>query len=97
MIGQMRAGDVVLLTTAASVQFLRPITVRMIRELPDRHTYDGWIWIDCYELNAAGDAVARRELFVMRGGVQLQAHGAAPNKPRPARRQPIRRGPVRVG
>ncbi|MEU7750256.1 hypothetical protein [Micromonospora sp. NPDC049171] len=97
MIGQMRAGDVILLTTAASVQFLRPITVRVIRELPDRHTYDGWVWIDGYESSAAGDAVARRELFVMRGGVQLQAHPAAPSKPRPAHRQPIRRGPVRVG
>ncbi|RAO62280.1 hypothetical protein LUPAC06_00643 [Micromonospora saelicesensis] len=49
----LKAGDVVHLTTAASVQFLHPIFVRVIRELPERHTYDGWVWIDCYELNAA--------------------------------------------
>ncbi|WP_371409514.1 hypothetical protein OG423_08550 [Micromonospora zamorensis] len=93
--GTMRAGDVVLLTTAASVQFLRPIFVRVIRELPERHTYDGWVWIEGYELNAAGDAVARRELYVMRGGVRFQAQPAAPTKA--TKRRPVRRGPVRVG
>ncbi|RQX19137.1 hypothetical protein DDE19_05500 [Micromonospora ureilytica] len=63
----------VLLTTAASVQFGRPIVVRVIRELPDRRTYDGWLWLDAYELGRKGEAVARRELFVMRGGVRLEA------------------------
>ncbi|MFG2051183.1 hypothetical protein ACGFIW_27605 [Micromonospora sp. NPDC048935] len=48
MNGRMKAGDVILLTTAASVQFLRPIVVRVIRELPERHTYDGWVWIEGY-------------------------------------------------
>ncbi|MGC5289240.1 hypothetical protein [Micromonospora sp. DT231] len=95
MIATMKAGDVVLLTTAASVQFLRPIFVRVIRELPERHTYDGWVWIEAYELNVAGDAVARRELYVRRGGVRFQAQPAAPTTP--ARRRPVRRGPVRVG
>ncbi|MCZ7374308.1 hypothetical protein [Micromonospora sp. WMMC250] len=68
-----RAGDVVLLTDAASVQFRKPIVVRVIREIPDRYTYDGWLWLDAYQLNAKGEAVARRELFVMRAGVQRQA------------------------
>ncbi|WP_442929749.1 hypothetical protein [Micromonospora sp. WMMC250] len=84
--GTMKAGDVIHLTTAASVQFLRPIFVRVIRELPERHTYHGWVWIEGYQLNAAGDAVARRELFVMRAGVRMQAL--------PAKRP---RRPVRVG
>ncbi|MEU8019668.1 hypothetical protein AB0B74_27265 [Micromonospora parva] len=69
----LKAGDVVCLTTAASVQFLRPIFVRVIRELSERHTYDGWVWIEGYQLNAAGDAVARRELYVRRAGVRMQA------------------------
>ncbi|MDG4805477.1 hypothetical protein O7634_01715 [Micromonospora sp. WMMD1120] len=69
----MTAGDLVHLTTAASVQFLRPIVVRVIRELPERHTYDGWVWIEGYQLNAAGDAVARRELYVRRAGVRRHA------------------------
>jgi hypothetical protein len=68
--GTLRAGDVVLLTTAASVQFQKPIVVRVIRELPDRHTYDGWLWLDAYQLDRKGDAVARRELYVRRDGVQ---------------------------
>ncbi|MET7373844.1 hypothetical protein [Micromonospora arida] len=88
----LKAGEVIQLTTAASVQFLRPIFVRVIRELPERHTYDGWVWIEGYQLNAAGDAVAHRELYVMRAGVRLQS---LPLKPtRPARRP---RRPVRVG
>ncbi|RZT80277.1 hypothetical protein EV382_3523 [Micromonospora violae] len=86
VIGKMTAGDVVCLTAAASVQFLRPIFARVIRELPDRHTYHGWVWIEGYQLNAAGDAVARRELYVLRAGVRLQAL--------PVKR---RRRPVRVG
>ncbi|MCF0094901.1 hypothetical protein [Micromonospora sp. MH99] len=72
-VGKMKAGDVIHLTTAASVQFLRPIFVRVIRELPERHTYDGWVWIEGYQLNAAGDAVARRELYVRRAGVRMQS------------------------
>ncbi|MEV1159488.1 hypothetical protein AB0J27_29250 [Micromonospora chokoriensis] len=71
--GRFRAGDVVLLTDAASVQFRKPIVVRVIREIPDRYTYDGWLWLDAYQLNAKGEAVARRELFVMRAGVRRQA------------------------
>ncbi|MFI6237542.1 hypothetical protein ACIBD9_28605 [Micromonospora sp. NPDC050784] len=69
----LRAGDVVLLTTAASVQFRKPIVVRVIRELPERYTYDGWLWLDAYELGRKGVAVARRELFVMRAGVRVEA------------------------
>ena len=91
----MKAGDVILLTTAASVQFLHPIFVRVIRELPERHTYDGWVWIEGYELDAAGDAVARRELFVMRAGVRLLALPVVPSGS--VKRRPARRGPVRVG
>ncbi|MEU1588070.1 hypothetical protein [Micromonospora sp. NPDC005710] len=84
MRGALRAGDVVLLTTAASVQFRTPIVVRVIRELPERHTYHGWLWLDAYELNRNGDAVARRELFVMRDGVQVQTHPSTPDRRRVA-------------
>ncbi|MEV4825111.1 hypothetical protein [Micromonospora sp. NPDC049274] len=89
----MKAGDVVLLTTAASVQFLRPIFVRVIREFPERYTYEGWVWIDGYDLNAAGDAVARRELYVNRDGLRLQVQ--SPRRANDPRR-PIRRTPQRV-
>ncbi|MBM0279351.1 hypothetical protein JM949_30980 [Micromonospora sp. STR1s_6] len=76
----MRAGDLVRLSRAASPQFVRPITVRVIRELTDRHTYHGWTWIEAYELAPDGSARAKRELFVLREGVDLLASGPA-NQP----------------
>ncbi|MGC5319293.1 hypothetical protein ACPXB5_11200 [Micromonospora arida] len=92
---KFRAGNVVRLTTTASVQFMRPIVVRVIREL-DHITYDGWVWLDAYELNAKGVAVARRELYVRRAGVQLV--DVDPPAPQPgSRRRPVARTPLRVG
>ncbi|MEU8371653.1 hypothetical protein AB0C22_00840 [Micromonospora sp. NPDC048894] len=67
---RLRGGDLIHLTREASPQFVRPITVRMIRELPDRHTYDGWTWIEAYELGPDGLARRRRELYVRRAGVR---------------------------
>jgi hypothetical protein len=63
-----RSGDVLLVGRAASVQFATPILFRVIRAF-DRETYVGWIWLDGYELNAAGDAAARREIFVQAAGL----------------------------
>lgn len=71
-----RSGDVISVGKAASVQFAAPILVRVIRVLP-RETYVGWIWLDVYELNQAGDAVERREIFVQIAG--LRAVGRAPD------------------
>ncbi|MFI9639905.1 hypothetical protein ACIG87_07530 [Micromonospora sp. NPDC051925] len=66
----IRPGDLLHLTRATSPQFTKPITVRAIRELVDQHTYDGWLWITAYQLNAAGDAVRHRELFLRRDGLR---------------------------
>jgi len=64
-----RSGDVIHVTKAASVQFSAPMVFRVIR-VHDWPTYDGWIWLDGYELNAAGDAVERRSIFVQAGGLR---------------------------
>ncbi|MDG4799178.1 hypothetical protein [Micromonospora sp. WMMD980] len=87
-----RTGDVVHLTRAASVQFVRPIVVRVIRELTDRHPYHGWAWIEGYELSTRGTAVAKRELFVMPAGVRWlsRAPVSAPRGPGRARPGPRR-------
>lgn len=70
-----KAGDVVYLTRAASVQFINPIMFRVIRVL-DWPTYDHWTWLDGYELDRKGDAVARRSVFVQREGLRImQARG----------------------
>jgi len=64
-----RSGDVLRVTKAASVQFSQPMLFRVIR-VHDWMTYDGWAWLDGYQLNAAGDAVERRSIFVQLSGLQ---------------------------
>jgi hypothetical protein len=64
-----KSGDVVRVSKAASVQFVEPMLFRVIR-VHDWATYEGWAWLDGYQLNAAGDAVARRSIFVQLIGLQ---------------------------
>lgn len=79
-----RSGDVLHVTKAASVQFTASMLFRVIR-VHDWPTYDGWVWLDGYELNSAGDAVERRSIFVQVSG--LRQVGKAPDpRTRNARR-----------
>jgi hypothetical protein len=64
-----RSGDVLRVTRAASVQFAEPLLFRVIR-VHDWPTYEGWAWLDGYQLNAYGDAVERRSIFVQVSGLQ---------------------------
>jgi len=64
-----RSGDVLRVTRQASVQFTEPMLFRVIR-VHDWQTYDGWVWLDGYQLNSAGDAVERRSIFVQLRGLQ---------------------------
>ncbi|MEU8262806.1 hypothetical protein AB0C02_19530 [Micromonospora sp. NPDC048999] len=77
----MKTGDVLHLTRAASPQFTQSIFLRVIRTRTDFHTYDGWTWLDGYQLNQKGEAVARRELYVLKEGVQLVCPFATPQPP----------------
>jgi hypothetical protein len=54
----------------ASVQFSAQsaITMRVIH-VNERPTYHGWCWLDGYQLDANGDAVERREIFVQTAGL----------------------------
>jgi hypothetical protein len=88
-----RSGDVLHVTREASVQFSTPIYFRVIR-VHDWPTYTGWLWLDGYELNAIGDAVERRSIFVQAGGLR-RVSGPLGGRPyrhnEPARRSaPIR-------
>jgi hypothetical protein len=74
-----RAGDILHVTRDASVQFLTPIFFRVIR-VHDWPTYDGWLWLDGYQLNAAGDAVERRSIFVQSGGLRAVQQNAPGNR-----------------
>ncbi|WP_422772434.1 hypothetical protein ACN28C_05200 [Plantactinospora sp. WMMC1484] len=83
-----RSGDVLHVTRAASVQFAAPIYFRVIRA-HDWPTYHGWIWLDGYELNASGDAVERRSIFVQINGLRhLQPNAGRHNYPQA--RRPMR-------
>ena len=85
-----RSGDVLRVTRAASVQFAAPMLFRVIR-VHDWPTYDGWVWLDGYELNSGGDAIERRSIFVQIDGLQRAQLGPTPNRyragpaPRPVR------------
>lgn len=71
-----RSGDVLCVTRAASVQFTDPIKFRVIR-VHDWQTYDGWAWLDGYQLDSVGDAVERRSIFVQLDGLQREAGSPA--------------------
>lgn len=64
-----RSGDVLRVTKAASVQFYQPMLFRVIR-VHDWPTYDGWAWLDGYQLDGSGDAVDRRSIFVQVDGLE---------------------------
>ena len=79
-----RSGDVLRVTKAASVQFTEPMLFRVIR-VHDWPTYDGWAWLDGYQLDGSGDAIERRSIFVQIEGLQRVA--PAVTSPRQQTRQ----------
>lgn len=102
-----RSGDVLHITRSASVQFIQPLLFRVIR-VHDWPTYHGWVWLEGYQLNSAGDAVERRSIFVQLDGLQPANAGAwrrterggSPNRRTAAverRPGPRNRGPQPVG
>ncbi len=74
-----RSGDVLRVTRAASVQFATPMLFRVIR-VHDWPTYNGWTWLDGYQLNGVGDAVERRSIFVQVDGLQSETTGSVPKR-----------------
>jgi hypothetical protein len=86
-------------TREASVQFAAPLLFRVIR-VHDWSTYDGWAWLDGYELNPAGEAIDRRSIFVQVNGLQ-HAQSAGPRyasaRPRSAPAIPAVRQPAMAG
>ena len=65
-------GQVVRVGAEASIQFggSRALMFRVIR-VDARPTYEGWIWLDGYVLDALGNAVERRQIFVRRDGLRI--------------------------
>ncbi|WP_431729829.1 hypothetical protein [Verrucosispora sp. TAA-831] len=75
-----RAGDLLLIGPQASVQFRRPILFRVIRVLTWT-TYDGWIWLEGYQLDMRGVAVTRRAVFVQPAGLRTAPTPVATGRP----------------
>jgi hypothetical protein len=66
----LHPGSVVVVGPSASVQFAgtHGFKFRVIH-VDSRPTYDGWAWLDGYQLNNRGQAVARRKIFVKPSGL----------------------------
>lgn len=64
----LRSGDLLRVTRTASPQFSEPMMFRLIR-VHDWPTYDGWAWLDGYQLDNSGDAIERRSIFVQPAGL----------------------------
>jgi hypothetical protein len=88
MVPPPRPGQTVFIGRAASAQFSGQagFNFRIIR-VDDQPTYDGWAWLDGYQLNRTGDATERRSIFVLVAGLQpgeVQPAGEGRRrKPRP--------------
>lgn len=79
-----RAGTVLWIGRAAGVQFGgdRAITLRLV-SVDEQPTYEGAAWVTGYVLNARGEAITRRELYIdVTAGVRV----LPPHAPAPARR-----------
>lgn len=85
-----RSGDTLRVTRAASVQFTSPMYFRVIR-VHDWTTYDGWVWLDGYELTTSGQAVERRSIFVQFDGLQYVGPLSNARRARSRPAVPVRR------
>jgi hypothetical protein len=65
------AGQLLRLTQAASPQFIEPILVRVRRIIEEWTTYEGWVWMDVYQIGLSGEAVDGRRLFVKLAGLEF--------------------------
>lgn len=89
--GRMPAtGSTWLVSDRASVQFGITIIFRVIR-VHDWTTYDGWCWLDGYELNREGVAVDRRSIFVRLSGLIPPVVGPSSKGPRRSSARSARR------
>nr|WP_256095776.1 hypothetical protein [Micromonospora carbonacea] len=70
----------------------RSLMLRLV-SVSDQPTYHGWCWVTGYQLDGRGDAVARREVYVLRAGLHVQR--PAPPAVAPAPRRPVAAGRTR--
>ncbi|SCL20531.1 hypothetical protein GA0070616_2004 [Micromonospora nigra] len=88
----VKPGDVVLVGAECSVQFAGDRALRLRVSADPKPTYDGWIWIAGYVLDARGLATDKREVFVMKAGLRVAPAPAIGNPGHQRRRQVVRKG-----
>lgn len=84
---RLRPGDLLRIGREASVQFsgASGFILRLIR-VQDWPTYDGWTWLEGYQLDDRGEAVDRRTIFVRVAGLRV-LRPPARRRPPPAERR----------
>lgn len=70
---QLRSGVILSVGPPANVQFNPPILFRLIRVMEEwtRLTYEGWCWLNGYQLDGYGSALIQRHIFVQIKGLYL--------------------------
>jgi hypothetical protein len=58
------------------------ITFRVIKVDPAA-TYEGWMWLDGYQLDPSGTAVDRRQFFVQHAGLRMLTSETSASRTRP--------------
>lgn len=78
-------GQVIYVGSAASAQFAAGggLHLRVIR-IDDQLATEGWAWIDGYQLDGQGNAVARRRVFVRIDGLTSTSRFGTLGSERPA-------------
>lgn len=67
----LRPGEIVLVGRQASVQFSGSAGFAFrIVGVDSKPTYDGWVWLDGYQLDSGGREIRRRKIFVCRSGLR---------------------------
>jgi hypothetical protein len=84
----LRPGQTVFVGRPASVQFDGPagFNFRIIR-IDDQPTYDGWTWLDGYQLHTTDIAIQRRTIFIQPAGLRPPRRPRNPAGTHDARRR----------
>ncbi|WP_238452742.1 hypothetical protein [Micromonospora sp. ATA51] len=83
-----RPGDVVFIGRGCSVQFAGERALRMrVVSVDSTPTYHGWIRLTGYVLSKRGEAVNKREVYVMKAGLRI---APAPTIRKPGQRRRVR-------
>lgn len=66
-----KAGTLLMIDRDASIQFAAcPFVARMMKPQDWPATWDGWVWLNVYQLDSSGDALEQRSIYVNLAGMK---------------------------